>query len=252
LSKLANVAIKGFIGVSQIDYPGRVVSVLFVGGCNFRCPYCHNADLVLRPSFRPTIPIEPLLTELERRRRFVEGVVLTGGEPTLYPALAGPLRTIQAMGFAIKLNTNGSQPDVLRDWLAQGLLDYVAMDVKAPRERYPEVAGRDVDVEAISASVDPLRHCGLPHEFRTTVVPTLLDVKDVEAIARWIAETSLYFLQQFQPNGCLDPRLEGMEPYSAAELESVAAAARSYLSDVQLRGLGWSGMPSERVDGNSP
>ncbi len=236
MSKLANVTIKGFIGVSLIDYPNLVASVLFVGGCNYRCPYCHNADLVLRPSLWPTIPIEQLLTDLKRRRGFVDGVVLTGGEPTLYPALARLLRTIRVMGFAIKLDTNGSQPDVLRDWLGQGLLDYVAMDVKTPLERYPEIAGRGVDVEAVSASIDVLKHCGLPYEFRTTVVPTLLEVEDIAAMACWIAGPAPYFLQQFQPHGCLDPRLEGMEPYSAVELESMAAAARSYLSNVQLRG----------------
>ncbi|HIP97659.1 MAG TPA: anaerobic ribonucleoside-triphosphate reductase activating protein [Anaerolineae bacterium] len=238
MNKLANLAIKGFIGTSLIDYPGCVASVLFVGGCNFRCPYCHNADLVLRPSSRPAIPTGQLLADLERRRGFVDGVVLTGGEPTLYPALAGLLRAIRAMGFAVKLDTNGSRPDVLRDWLEQGLLDYVAMDVKAPRERYPEIAGReDVDVEAVAASVDVLKHCGRPHEFRTTVVPTLLHVDDVEAIARWIAGPVPYFLQQFQPNGCLDPRLERVQPYSVTELERMATAARSYLGAVQLRGV---------------
>lgn len=238
MNKLANLAIKGFIGTSLIDYPGCVASVLFVGGCNFRCPYCHNADLVLRPSSRPAIPTGQLLADLERRRGFVDGVVLTGGEPTLYPALAGLLRAIRAMGFAVKLDTNGSRPDVLRDWLEQGLLDYVAMDVKAPRERYPEIAGReDVDVEAVAASVDVLKHCGRPHEFRTTVVPALLHVDDVEAIARWIAGPVPYFLQQFQPNGCLDPRLERVQPYSVTELERMATAARSYLGAVQLRGV---------------
>lgn len=246
MSKLANVAIKGFIGVSLIDYPNRVASVLFVGGCNYRCLYCHNADLVLRPSLRPTIPIEQLLTDLKRRRGFVDGVVLTGGEPTLYPALAGLLRRIRAMGFAIKLDTNGSQPDVLRDWLGQGLLDYVAMDVKAPLQRYPEIAGRGVDVEAISASIDLLKHCGLPHEFRTTVVPGLLETEDVAAMACWIAGPAPYFLQQFQPHGCLDPRLEGVEPYSVVELEAMAAAARLHSGDVQLRGLDWAEKPSAR------
>ncbi len=237
MDKLADLAIKGFIGTSLIDYPGCVASVLFVGGCNFRCPYCHNADLVLRPSSRPTIPAGQLLADLERRRGFVDGVVLTGGEPTLYPALAELLRAIRAMGFAVKLDTNGSRPGVLRDWLRQGLLDYVAMDVKAPRERYPEIAGRGVDVEAVAASVELLKHCGLPHEFRTTVVPTLLDVDDVEAIARWIAGPAPYFLQQFQPNGCLDPRLERVKPYSVTELERMAAVARSYLGAIQLRGV---------------
>lgn len=235
LSELTNVPIKGFIGISLIDFPGRVASVLFVGGCNFRCPYCHNIDLVLHPSSMTTIPTERLLNDLEQRRGFSDGVVITGGEPTLFPSLAGLLRTIRKMEFAVKLDTNGSQPEVLRDWLKQGLIDYVAMDIKAPRERYAEVAGRDVDIQAISTSVDMLKHCGLPHEFRTTVIPTLLDVNDIEVIASWIAGSSLYFLQQFQPDRCLDPRLERVKPYSAIEMEEMAAAARPYLGDVQLR-----------------
>ena len=236
MSELANVPVKGFIGTSLIDYPGRVASVLFVGGCNFRCPYCHNIDLVLHPSTMATIPTERLLNDLEHRRGFADGVVITGGEPTLFPALAGLLLTIRTMGFAVKLDTNGSQPNVLRDLLKQGLIDYIAMDVKAPRERYPEIAGRVVDIESISVSVDMIKHCGLPHEFRTTVIPTLLDVNDIEVIARWIAGCSPYFLQQFQPDRCLDPRLERVKPYSAIEMDEMAAAARPYLGDVQLRG----------------
>jgi len=246
LSELANVPIKGFIGTSLIDYPGRVASVLFFGGCNFRCPYCHNVDLVLHPSTMTTIPTEQLLDALEHRRGFADGVVITGGEPTLFPALAGLLQTIRTMGFAIKLDSNGSQPNVLQDLLRQGLIDYVAMDIKAPRERYPEVAGRDMDIQAISTGVDILKHCGLPHEFRTTVVPTLLDVNDIEVIARWIAGPSLYFLQQFQPDRCLDPRLERVEPYSVIEMEKMAAAARPYLGNVQLRGWDFVNTPSAR------
>ena len=135
---------------------------------------------------------------------------------------------------------------MLRDWLRHGLIDYVAMDVKAPRERYSEVAGRDVDIESISVSVDMLKHCGLPYEFRTTVVPTLLDVNDIEVIARWIAGPSLYFLQQFQPDRCLDPHLERVEPYSALEMKEMVAAARPYLGDVQLRGWNLVNTPSVR------
>lgn len=229
--------LRGFLGVSLIDYPGHVAGVVFVGGCNLRCGYCYNADLVLHPDARPAIPVDRLVADLERRLGFVDGVVLTGGEPTLYPDLIGLLRTFRAMGLAVKLDTNGSRPDVLREWLDEGVVQYVAMDIKASPARYSSVAGRPVDTEAISASLDLLRASGCPHEFRTTVAPTLLEVKDVEEIARWIAGPSPYFLQQFRPGGCLDPRLDTVEPYAASALEEMATVARIYLDHVHLRGV---------------
>lgn len=228
--------IRGFLGTSLIDYPGHVAGVVFVGGCNLRCRYCYNADLVLRPDARPAIPVDRLVADLERRLGFVDGVVLTGGEPTLYPDLADLLRMFRAMGLAVKLDTNGSRPAVLREWLDGGLVQYVAMDVKASPAQYASVAGRPVDVEAISASLDLLGASGCPHEFRTTVVPTLVDVKDVEEIARWIAGSSPYFLQQFRPGGCLDPQLDTVEPYAVSVLEEMASVARGYLDQVHLRG----------------
>lgn len=228
--------IRGFLGTSLIDYPGHVAGVVFVGGCNLRCRYCYNADLVLRPDARPAIPVDRLVADLERRLGFVDGVVLTGGEPTLYPDLADLLRMFRAMGLAVKLDTNGSRPAVLREWLDGGLVQYVAMDVKASPAQYASVAGRPVDIEAISASLDLLRASGCPHEFRTTVVPTLVDVKDVEEIARWIAGSSPYFLQQFRPGGCLDPQLDTVEPYYVSVLEEMASVARGYLDQVHLRG----------------
>lgn len=229
--------IRGFLGTSLIDYPGHVAGVVFVGKCNLRCRYCYNADLVLRPDARPAIPVGRLVADLERRLGFLDGVVLTGGEPTIYPDLIDLLRTFKAMGLAVKLDTNGSHPAVLRNWLDEGVVQYVAMDIKASPARYSSVAGRPVDVEAISASIDLLRESGCPHEFRTTVVPTLLDVQDVEEIARWIAGPSPFFLQQFRPGGCLDPRLDTVEPYAVSVLEEMAAVARVHLDRVHLRGV---------------
>jgi len=178
------------------------------------------------------------MADIERRLGFIDGVVVTGGEPTLYPDLIDLLQALRTMGLDVKLDTNGSHPAVLRDWLDKGVLHYVAMDIKSSPARYHRAAGRPVDIGAISASLDLLRRSGCPHEFRTTVVPTLLDAKDIEEIARWIAGPSPYFLQQFQPQGCLDPYFNTIKPYEVVELEEMAAKARSYLDNVSLRGVG--------------
>ncbi|HDQ70796.1 MAG TPA: anaerobic ribonucleoside-triphosphate reductase activating protein [Chloroflexi bacterium] len=231
--------LKGWVRTSLIDYPDHIATVLFTGGCDFRCPMCHNADLVLRYEQMPALPGEAVWALLERRQGLLDGVVITGGEPTLQRDLVPFIHRLRdrAPRLDVKLDTNGYHPDVLADLLDRGLLDDVALDVKAPPDRYPRLAGlRDVDVTRVARSVALLRESGISHECRTTVVPGLLDTDDVEVIARWIAGADLYVLQQFRAQHTLDPTLAEVSPYPVARLQAMAERASQYVPRVQVRG----------------
>jgi pyruvate formate lyase activating enzyme len=229
--------IKGLIKTSVVDYPGKVAAVVFVGGCNFRCPYCYNVDLVLRPESLPDIEIGEVLRFLAERHGFVDGVVITGGEPTLQPDLADFIRELKALGLAVKLDTNGYRPQALRRLLQERLLDYVAMDVKSSLEKYPMVTGRKVDAKRIEESVQLLLSSGIEYEFRTTVVPGMVAVEDVDAIAQLIAGARRYFLQQFQPSSTVAPQCAQAVPYSATALKNMADAAQKWVAEVGIRGV---------------
>lgn len=229
--------LKGWVRTSLIDYPGRIATVLFTGGCDFRCPMCHNADLVLRPGEMATLPQEEVWNFLSRRVGLVEGVVITGGEPTLQAGLLPFLRRVREQGMDVKLDTNGYHPDLLASLLDEKLVDYVALDVKAPPGKYPLLAGRaDLDLRRVERSIALLRGSGIPCEFRTTVVPEMLAEEDVEEIARWIAGAERYVLQQFRPLGTLDPSLETTAPYPVERLREMAERAGRWVNWATVRG----------------
>jgi len=230
--------IRGWARTSLIDFPEHVASVVFTGGCSFRCPMCHNAELVLRPEALPVIAPEDVLEFLRRRKGLVDGLVVTGGEPTLQRDLPDFMRRAREEGVALKLDTNGYHPEPLQRLLEDGLLDYVAMDVKAPPESYAILAGlKEMDLARINTSIHLLRTSGVAHEFRTTVVPDWLHAEELLAIGRWLQGESRYVLQQFRPQGTLDPRLESLEPYSAEDLRSMAVAVQPFFHEVLVRGL---------------
>jgi pyruvate formate lyase activating enzyme len=231
------VDLRGWVRTSLIDYPDHIATVLFSGGCNFRCPMCHNADLVLRPHELPRIDDRQVWAFLSRRAGMVDGVVLTGGEPTLQADLLPFLRRLHSPGLDIKLDTNGSRPDVLAALLEEGLVDYVAMDVKAPPDKYALLCGvASVDLGAIERSMALLREGAVPYEFRTTVVPGWLAEEDVAEIARWIAGARRYVLQSFRPLNTLDPALSRLEPYPPRRLQDMAALAAPWVQQVEVRG----------------
>jgi pyruvate formate lyase activating enzyme len=230
------VKFHGWARTSLIDFPGQIATVLFTAGCNFRCPMCHNADLVLHPHTLPEIQEAELWTFLEKRAGLVTGVVVTGGEPTLQSDLPAFLRRVRALGYAVKLDTNGYRPQVLEGLLAEGLVDYVAMDVKGPPEGYAALAGlAEIDLGRVARSRDLLMGGATAYEFRTTVVPGLLAEPEVEAIARWIEGAARYVLQQFRGQEALDPALEGLAPYPLVRLEAMAARARPFVHEVRVR-----------------
>ena len=198
---------------------------------------------MLRPGEIPDIPIEEVWAFLSRRSGLIDGVVITGGEPTLQSGLVPFLRQVRERGagarLGVKLDTNGYRPDVLATLLDEGLVDYVAMDVKAPPYKYPLLTGRaagDLDLARLERSLSLLRDGNIPYEFRTTVVPGWLDERDIEEVARWIAGAERYVLQQFRPLHTLDPVLEALSPYPVERLQAMAQRAGRWVNRVAVRG----------------
>jgi len=212
----------GFEKSDLINYPGLVASTVFTCGCNFRCPYCHNPEFVIQGSdetyFGEFYTEEEILTYLDKRRSFLDGLVISGGEPTLHKDLAPFMRKVKDMGFKIKLDTNGSRPEVLKDLISQNLLDYVAMDIKAPLEKY-HILGFD-DTEAIRKSIEIL-HSSVDHEFRTTCPKSILEVSDFSKMAALIGPEDKWYLQPFNPKKTLDPSYGEESSYSSEELQSI-------------------------------
>jgi len=214
----------GFQATTLIDYPGRVAATLFAAGCNFRCPFCHNAELVLPERVRelPLLDSERVLEDLERRRGFLDGVVLTGGEPTLQEDLADFAERLRRMDFLVKLDTNGSRPEIVRDLIGAELVNYVAVDLKAPPDRYAEFAGVEVPTDVIGRTVAILKESRVEYEFRTTVAPGLTE-EDLEAIAAWLRPARRYVLQAFRvptetAKGLIDPSWASREALASPAL----------------------------------
>jgi pyruvate formate lyase activating enzyme len=229
--------IHGLQKLTLLDFPGHTACTVFTGRCNFRCPFCQNASLVLRPESLALIPEEDVFAFLEKRKGLLDGVAVTGGEPTLQPDLADFLRRVKAMGFETKLDTNGARPDVLRGLLAEGLIDYAAMDIKSSPAGYARCAGVSPEklLDAVKESVALLEAGGAAHEFRTTAVKGLHTPEDFRAIGAWLAGTERYFIQSYTDSGdILEP---GMAAFSKEELEELLAAVQPYIPHAQLRGV---------------
>ena len=226
----------GLQKLSMVDYPGKLAATVFTGGCNLRCPFCHNALLVTRLNETPELPEAEVLAFLERRRGLLDGVVLSGGEPLLQPDAADFLRKVRDMGFAVKLDTNGCFPDRLAAILEAGLADYVAMDIKNSPEKYPETVGiPGFDTAPVEESVRLLAGSGVDHEFRTTLVREFHTAEDLTAIGRWLPGDSRYYLQQFVDSGNLiGSHLHGYEP---EEMEALRQSVLPLLPKAQLRGV---------------
>lgn len=227
--------IHGLQKLTLLDYPGKVACTVFLGGCNLRCPFCHNGELVLDPGPALMSP-EELLTFLDRRRGLLDGVCITGGEPLLRPDLPRLLEAVKEKGFLLKLDTNGGFPQALEDIIARGLVDYMAMDIKNSPERYPETVGvPGLDLAPYRESAALLLEGKVDYEFRTTVVRELHDEASFRAIGPWINGARRYFLQAFvDRDTVLSP---GLHPCSRAEMEAFAAIVRPYIPQVELRGV---------------
>lgn len=231
------VEIKGLEPFSSKDFPGHIAATVFLGGCNFRCPFCHNTQLVLNPEDIQSYPINYLLGFLDARKDWLEGVCVTGGEPLLHSDLDVFLTVLKDRNLLVKLDTNGSFPDKLVALLDAGLIDVAAMDIKAPLERYPEVVRAKVDVDKISRSVDLLQKADIEVMFRTTVIPGFVGREDMNEIGRWLKGSKLFQIQQFSPKNTLDPEFQKISPFSREELEEMAEELRPNFENVRIEGI---------------
>lgn len=228
--------IKGFAKLTLLDYPGRVACTVFTGGCNFKCPFCHNASLAVRAGELPNINEEEVFSLLKKRKGILDGVCVSGGEPLLMPDLGDFLGRIKEMGYAVKLDTNGYLPDRLAAVIDPGLVDMVAMDIKNSPEKYALTAGLpEIDMPRIRESVDILMNGKLPYEFRTTVVKELHEAEDFESIGRWIKGASAYYLQSFIDSG--DIIESGLSAHPKETLERFLSIVQKYVSNSHLRGV---------------
>ena len=227
--------IHGLQKMTLLDFPGRVACTVFLGGCDYRCPFCHNFELA-DGSAKPVMEEEALLAFLAKRRGLLDGVAITGGEPCLHPGLPSLMRSIHRLGFAVKLDTNGAHPDRLAGILEEGLADYVAMDIKNSPEKYALTAGlARVDLEPVRESVRLLTAGSTDYEFRTTVVDELHEQSDFEAIGEWIAGARRYFLQAFTDRDTV-PYCNLHAP-SVERMRAWLDIVRRYVPDSRLRGV---------------
>lgn len=229
--------ISGLQKLTLLDYPGRVACTVFTGGCNFRCPFCHNSSLVLPERLAHDTDEEQVLAFLKKRQGTLDGVAVTGGEPLLHKDIDVFLQKVHELGYKIKLDTNGSFPDRLADIVERGLVDRVAMDIKNAPGLYAATVGVPaLDLEAIERSKNYLLAGHIDYEFRTTVVRGLHTAESVREAAKWIAGAKEYYLQQFKDSGDV-LRLEGLSAYDEKEMHTLADAAAEYVPAVQVRGI---------------
>lgn len=225
----------GIQKTSLVDYPGHMATVIFTGGCNFNCPYCHNSQLIPM-GVEPIVTTGDALKMLEGRKHLIDAVVISGGEPTLQPDLHAFISKVKAMGFKVKFDTNGSNPDVLKKLIEDGLLDYVAMDVKDAKDWYGMYIGPELShlIHEIDVSIAYLKQAGIPYEFRTTVVRELHIAEDIEAIGGWIKGADKYYIQNFRATDCTPPEYH---PFNETELRGFANLVRKYVNEVHIRGI---------------
>jgi len=224
----------GLQKLTLLDFPGHVACTVFTMGCNFRCPFCHNAPLVLTED-TPIYDVEEFFRFLATRKGLLDGVAVTGGEPLLQKDIASFLRRIKDMGFSVKLDTNGAFPKVLKALVEEGLVDYVAMDIKNAPEKYPLTCGTEMDLTAVKESVEFLKGGTVPFEFRTTAVRELHDVEDFRAIGEWIAPSEHYFIQQFRESENL--LKQGFTAPTKEEMETYLQAVQGLVPTASLRGV---------------
>ncbi len=230
--------IRGIYKTSLIDFPGKICTVLFTGGCNLRCGYCHNPDLVAGSHDLALTGNEEALALIQKRKKLIDGVTITGGEPTLSPDLDSFIGSIKEMGLAVKLDSNGLLPHVLARLVKSRLIDYAAIDIKTSPGNYRAVTNRDADFGKIAESLDIIRSEGIDYEIRTTCVPGYVTCDDLAAIRDAIGRVSNYYLQQFQRDvPLLDPSWSAIEPYPAETLIQFRDFARTFADRCEIRGI---------------
>ena len=224
----------GYQKTTLLDYPGHVAATIFTGGCNFRCPFCHNSDLIFHPTSH--ISQEEIFAFLEKRKNILSGICITGGEPTLQPDLVQFMEKVRTLGYKIKLDTNGYRPEIISDLLNKKLLDYIAMDIKAGYSNYSKVCDiNNFNIETIKNSISIIENSGIDYEFRTTVVKELHSKQDFEEISGMLSAKSPYYIQSFKDSGnILTP---GLSACDADTLNQYLSIVKAKLPNTFLRGI---------------
>jgi len=238
MSQISFPFIKGFQEATLIDWDGKIASILFLGNCNFRCGFCHSKVLVENFDSMDTIPFYKIAGFLKQKKGWIDGVVITGGEPSLHNgALVELIAAIKGLGFQVKLDTNGMNPELLKEVIGRHMIDYIAMDIKAPlREKdYQNAVRCKVDIERIIRSKDIILNSDIDYEFRTTVVPGIINKENIASIARAIKNAKKYCLQQFVPRDTLDPAFLSLKPYAIEEIRAMADSILPYIRNIILR-----------------
>ena len=236
--------IKGLYKTSLVDYPDKVTSTIFLGGCNLRCGYCHNPDLALNSSVLENIKEEEVLSFLEKRKNLIDGVTISGGEPTIEKGLIPFLEKVKSLKLLVKIDTNGFMPHIISECIENQLVDYVAVDIKTSPEKYPSLTGKDLSFDAVLATIDLLRGSFffkgsvLDHEIRTTCVPGFVTVDDIKRIGESLGSVQKYYLQQFvNTNAMLDSEMKILTPYSIDYLYELKNEAEKFSSFCSIRGI---------------
>lgn len=229
--------IVGLMKTTLLDYPGKVASTIFTGGCNFRCPYCHNGDLVLNHTTMEPYSEEEIFSHLNKRKNILNGVCITGGEPTLQSELPEFIRKVKTLNLLVKLDTNGTNPAMLSSLLNEGLLDYVAMDIKHCKSKYNDVACMNpIDLQSIEDSVEILKNSSIDYEFRTTVTRELHKMEDFQEIGKWIEGSKAYYLQPYKESEQVISKI--FTTYTASEFDEIVNILNNYnIGNIKVRAL---------------
>ncbi len=236
LHKVESFPIKGFLETSLLDWCGKLSAVLFLPGCNFRCPYCHNTELVLQPHKLPDVSMDYVLRRLRKFKGWIDGIVVTGGEPTLQPALPSFIRRIKKKNWLVKLDTNGSNIDMLKQLIDEQLLDCVALDIKAPLNEvdYYRATGRCFIIESIKECLELLKSSNIDYELRTTVCPGLIDKKKLKQLLPQIKGAKRLVLQNFRPSQTIDSRLQHLMPYPKEYMQELGQMSEGYVNELRV------------------
>jgi len=230
------IPIKGLQKTSLIDFEPYTACVVFLGGCNFRCGYCHNPELVLNFKELPVISEAEFFSFLDSRKKWLDGVCITGGEPCLYDGLVEFISKIKEKGFKVKLDTNGSRPGILKELIEKKLIDYIAMDVKTKPENYNEVCGVRVNLEKIKKSISLIKESDINYEFRTTVIPGFITKEDIVEVGKLLKGSKKYIIQNFNPkNDMIENRFKNVQPYKKEKLEEMKESVKNSFKEILVR-----------------
>ncbi len=226
----------GLQKTSLLDYPDTLSAIIWTAGCNFRCPFCYNKNLVLGKT--EIISEETILSFIEKRRDVLEGLSISGGEPLLQEDIVDFTEKVKKLNYLIKIDTNGAFPEKLKELIDKKLVDYVSMDVKAPKKKYAQLAGVKIDISKIEQSIDLIKNEAPDYEFKTTIVPGMLDKKDIVEIAKWLEGSKQFYLQQFKSDSPLvSSKLNDIVPYSKEKLSEMLYEIKPFFKNCSLRGV---------------